>query len=143
MRIYFCGAILGGRDHLAVYQHMVGLLQLRGHEVLTAHVASPHVLEEERALTAREVFARDECWIRESDIMIAEISTPSLGVGYEIGRGLQLGMPVLCLHRAGLAVSRMISGNTAPNLQVRAYQNPEELDRHLEEFLTEISRKQQ
>ena len=31
--------------------------------------------------------------------MIAEVTVPSLGVGYEIGRAHVLEMPVLCLFR--------------------------------------------
>jgi nucleoside 2-deoxyribosyltransferase len=139
MMIYFCGAILGGRSDLAVYQHVVRYLQSKGHEVPTQHVANPDALQEERSLTARRVYARDEAWIRQSDLLIAEISTPSLGVGYEIGRGLQQGMPVLCLYRTGLEVSKMITGNTAPNLQVQAYQDMEDLNRHIDRFLAPFS----
>jgi nucleoside 2-deoxyribosyltransferase len=93
------------------------------------------VLQQERALTARQVYERDEAWIQQSDLLIAEISTPSLGVGYEIGRGLQQGMPVLCLYRSGLEVSKMITGNTSPNLQVQVYQDIEDLNRHIDRFL--------
>jgi nucleoside 2-deoxyribosyltransferase len=135
MIIYFCGAILGGRSDLTVYRHIVRHLQSKGHTVPTQHVANPDVLQEERALTARQVYERDEAWIQQSDLLIAEISTPSLGVGYEIGRGLQQGMPVLCLYRSGLEVSKMITGNTAPNLQVQVYQDIEDLNRHIDRFL--------
>jgi hypothetical protein len=139
MIIYFCGAILGGRDNLTVYQHVVRYLQSKGHTVPTQHVAYPDVLIEERGLTPREVYERDEAWMRQSNLLIAEISTPSLGVGYEIGRGLQQGMPVLCLYRAGLEVSKMITGNTAANLQVQAYQDIEDLSRHIDRFLAPFS----
>jgi hypothetical protein len=137
MRIYFCGSILGGRDNLAVYQHVVGRLQSMGHVVLTQHVANPDVLLEERSCTARAVYERDMAWLQQSDIMIAEISTPSLGVGYEIACGLQRQMPVLCLYRHGLDVSKMITGNTAPTLRVETYQDQTEMNRHIDQFLTD------
>ena len=136
MRIYFCGSILGGRDNLAVYQHIVGRLQSVGHIILTQHVANPDVLQEERSSTARAVYERDMAWLRQSDIMIAEISTPSLGVGYEIACGLQRKIPVLCLYRHGLEVSKMVTGNTARNLQVQTYQDLAELDQHIGQFMT-------
>lgn len=139
MIIYFCGAILGGRSDLTVYRHIVRYLQSKGHAVPTQHVANPDVLQEERAFTARQVYERDVAWIQQSDLLIAEISTPSLGVGYEIGRGLQQGMPVLCLYRSGLEVSRMITGNTAPNMQVQGYQDIEDLNRHIDRFLALFS----
>jgi hypothetical protein len=135
MQIYFCGAIMGGRDHLPAYRHIVGHLLSRGHIVPTVHVADPEVLNRESALSAREVFQRDEAWIRQADAMIAEISTPSLGVGYEIARGLQRGIPVLCLYRSDLTVSKMISGNTSPHLEVKTYDSPDELALLMDRFL--------
>jgi len=135
MRAYFCGAIAGGRDHLPIYRHIVEYLQSRGHEVLTDHVARPEVLKEESAFTAREVYDRDLAWMRQSAVMIAEVSTPSLGVGYEIACGLHVGMPILCLHREGLLVSKMITGNPDLNLHVHAYRDPDELIRHIDAFL--------
>jgi hypothetical protein len=135
MQIYFCGSILGGREREDVYRHIVEHLQAEGHTVPTEHVARPHVLAEERAFTPREVYERDLTWLQASDRMIAEISTPSLGVGYEIACGLQLSMPVLCLYRDGLHVSKMITGNSSPGLQVHSYRDMAELDRYIDGFL--------
>jgi 2'-deoxynucleoside 5'-phosphate N-hydrolase len=136
MKIYFCGAILGGREQLDVYRYIVSGLQARGHNVPTHHVASPNVLDEESTLTATMVFERDGEWLRTSDIMVAEVSTPSLGVGYEIACGLQRGIPVLCLYRQGIAVSKMITGNSSPNLQVKEYRDMSDLNRLIDQFLS-------
>ena len=53
MKIYFSGSISGGREHAAVYQHLVEHLQTLGHEVLSAHVADPDVLEREKDTAPR------------------------------------------------------------------------------------------
>jgi 2'-deoxynucleoside 5'-phosphate N-hydrolase len=135
MRIYFSGAISGGRDHLPIYQHIVARLKSLGHTVPTEHVADPDVLIEERAVSPRVVYDRDVAWIAESDAMIAEVSTPSLGVGYEIGYALQHGKPTLCAYRDGLFVSKMITGNPSPHLTVVIYRDDSELDRRIDEFL--------
>ncbi len=137
MQIYFCGAILGGRSRLDVYRHIVAGLQARGHEVPTHHVAGADVLEQESALSAQMVYERDSAWLSAADLMIAEVSTPSLGVGYEIAWGLQRGIPVLCLYQRGLSVSKMITGNTASNLRVHTYGDLAELDLHIDRFLSE------
>ena len=90
----------------------------------------------------REVYRRDIGWIEQSDAMVAEVSTPSLGVGYEVGYALHIAQPVLCLYRRGLFVSKMITGNPAPTLVVATYQNLDELDAHLDSFLGScVSRK--
>ena len=133
MRIYFSGAIAGGRGDLAVYQHIVKRLQTTGIEVPSAHVADPAVLTHESEISPREVYERDIRWVKESDAMIAEVSTPSLGVGYEVGHALHLGKPVLCLYRRGLFVSKMITGN--PALTVATYADSSELDAHLDAFV--------
>jgi nucleoside 2-deoxyribosyltransferase len=135
MKIYFSGAISAGRDHAAVYQHMVARLQAQGHTVLSAHVAEPDVLEREKDVPAPVVFDRDVKWIDECDLMIAEVSTPSTGVGYEYGYALQIGKPVLCAYRSGLRMSKMITGNPAPNLTVVTYADELELDQKVDAFL--------
>jgi nucleoside 2-deoxyribosyltransferase len=75
----------------------------------------------ERVVDPVEVYTRDVAWLREADALVAEVSTPSHGVGYEIALALTLGKPVLCLYRQGARVSKMITGNTEPALSVAAY----------------------
>ena len=72
--------------------------------------------------------------------MIAEVSTPSLGVGYEYALAVQLGKPVLCVYRSGVRLSKMITGNPAPNLTVAAYSNEAELDEQVVAFLKALTR---
>jgi nucleoside 2-deoxyribosyltransferase len=140
MKIYFSGSISGGRAHEAIYQHLVARLQAQGHDVLAAHVADPVALEREKDLPAREVFERDVKWVEACAAMIAEVSTPSLGVGYEYGLAVQLGKPVLCVYRAGLRMSKMITGNPAPNLTVATYSAEAELDDLVDVFLINLTR---
>jgi nucleoside 2-deoxyribosyltransferase len=138
MRLYFSGAIAGGREHLPVYQHIVARLQAAGLEVPSAHVADPDVLAHEAWLSPRAVYERDIRWVEESEAMIAEVSTPSLGVGYEVAHALHLGKPVLCLYRRDLFISKMITGNSAPGLAVAAYADLAELDAHLDAFVRSL-----
>jgi hypothetical protein len=57
-------------------------------------------------------------WLRAADLVLAEVSTPSLGVGFEIGHALAMGKRVICLHRLGGTgrLSAMIAGNPALSL---------------------------
>lgn len=135
MRIYFCGAIAAGRQNLPAYQHIVERLKNLGHRVLTEHVADPDVLASERTITPRRVFERDAAWMLESDVVIAEVSTPSLGVGYEIASALQMGKSTLCLYRRGLQISKIITGNTSPAMTLATWVELPELDRHIDAFL--------
>ncbi len=139
MKIYFSGSISGGREHAAIYQQLVAHLQSLGHDVLSAHVADPAVLEREQDTPPRLVFERDVAWVQQCDAMIAEVSTPSLGVGYEYGLAVQLGKPVLCVYRAGVRLSKMITGNPAPNLKVAAYATEADLERLTLAFLEALT----
>jgi nucleoside 2-deoxyribosyltransferase len=140
MKIYFSGAISGGRADAAIYQRMVARMQAQGHEVLSAHVADPAVLEHEKDVSPRVVFDRDVAWIDECDAVVAEVSIPSTGVGYEYGYALQIGKPVLCVYRTGMRMSKMITGNPAPNLTVAMYADEAELDAKVDAFLDGLTR---
>jgi nucleoside 2-deoxyribosyltransferase len=137
MNIYFACSITGGRDFESVYQVIIKALAENNHQVPTAHLAETGVSALEAAMDPFEVYARDTNWIRASDALIAEVSVPSHGVGYEIGFALGLGKPVLALYEEGRKVSKMISGNPDPNLSVRAYKSPENAVELIREFLAD------
>lgn len=104
----------------------------------TAHLAEAGVVDEEKRIDPRTVYERDVAWMRSADALIAEVSVPSHGVGYEIGYALELGKPVLCLHEQGRAVSKMITGNPHPNLTVSAYQDPIQAADLTREFVSRL-----
>lgn len=126
MNIYFACSITGGREFEGVYQDLTAALLADGHEVPTAHLADSSVVQLEGMVSPLEVYERDVKWIKEADALIAEVSVPSHGVGYEVGYALYAGKRVLCLSQQGRKVSKMISGNPDSNLLVRTYQNNQE-----------------
>lgn len=136
MNIYFACSITGGRELEAVYQQMVTALEADGHIIPTSHLAQAEAMQGERALTPRDVYERDVNWIRACDVMIAEVSVPSHGVGYEIGFALNLRKPVLCIYEEGRRVSKMITGNADPALTIRAYTTLEESLLFMRTFLS-------
>lgn len=121
MKIYFSGAISAGRERQPLYARIVAFMQNRGMEVLSAHVAHANVLHAEAQITAPEIFTRDMRMIAACDAMIAEVSRPSLGVGFEIATALQLRRRVLCLCDKEVFLTRMLTGNTDDNLKIVFY----------------------
>ena len=121
MNIYFSCSITGGRAEEATYQAIVKLLEEEGYEVPTAHLSETGVVLLEDVVDAVEIFTRDMAWIRNCDAVVAEVSSPSHGVGYEIAYALSLGKPVFCCHKNGKRVSKIITGNTTPGLTVASY----------------------
>src|SRR5258706_5056660 len=104
-----------------MYTAIVDDLQAQGHEVLNSHLARQGVVLLEQRMDPREVYQRDLFWIKGCDLLVAEVSTPSHGVGYEIALALTLRKPVLCLYRQTARVSRMITGNDEPTITVAIY----------------------
>ena len=123
MKIYFAGAIRGGRQDASTYHAMIAHLQTHA-EVLTEHVGNKALSDGgEHDLSDKEIHARDLAWLEECDAVVAEVTTPSLGVGYELGVAEKLGKPILCLFDAAnpdFRLSAMLSGN--PKVTVARYQ---------------------
>ena len=113
MKIYFAGAIRGGREDAQLYEKLIAYLNEKG-QVLTEHIGSTDLNREgETSSKDEEIYNRDIKWLQSADIVVAEVTTPSLGVGYELGIAEKLNIPVLCLYRPDQRnrLSAMISGN--------------------------------
>jgi 2'-deoxynucleoside 5'-phosphate N-hydrolase len=138
MNIYFACSITGGREFEADYQEIVAALKADGHEIPTSHLAQSDVMENERQLTPQNVYERDVNWIKNCDVLIAEVSVPSHGVGYEIGFALNIGKPVLCVYQKNRRVSKMITGNLDPKLNTQSYANMEEVISQIRFFIANL-----
>ena len=113
MKIYFAGAIRGGREDAQLYEKLIAYLKEKG-QVLTEHIGNTDLSwGGETSSKDEEIYNRDIKWLQSADIVVAEVTTPSLGVGYELGIAEKLNIPVLCLYRPdkGNRLSAMISGN--------------------------------
>ncbi|MDX1435966.1 MAG: nucleoside 2-deoxyribosyltransferase, partial [Anaerolineales bacterium] len=95
MNVYFACSITGGREDQPAYEAIVRAMLEDGHAVPTAHLADTGVIYLEEVVEPVEVYTRDVEWVAASDALVAEVSTPSHGVGYEISYALSLGKPVL------------------------------------------------
>jgi 2'-deoxynucleoside 5'-phosphate N-hydrolase len=120
--IYFSGSISGGREDVETYRTIVDALQTAGHRVFAGMVTATHIGAGGEDLTAAEIFARDIGWIEEvaraGGVLVAEVSRPSTGVGYEIAFARhRLDMPVICLYRP--AFTRRCSGMIAGDRAIR------------------------
>ncbi len=139
MKIYLSGAIRGGRELQKNYQIIHDYLQENGHEILTHHVASPNAIEIEESMIDTEIYSQDIIWLQECNIVIAEVSIPSTGVGYEIAYALALNKPVLAVYEENRVISAMILGNPSPNLTVHSYHSIPKLLFQIKHFLSSVS----
>jgi nucleoside 2-deoxyribosyltransferase len=138
MNIYFSCSITGGRNDQQVYEAIVNALLEDGHEVPTAILASDDVMALEKIIQPEEVYLRDVAWVEGCDVLIAEVSTPSHGVGYEIALALSLGKPVFCCYQKDRQVSKMILGNNHPRIRLAAYNHSHEAVNAVRNFLRNL-----
>ena len=141
MKIYFACSISGGRKDEKAYQYLVKVLVELGIDVPTAHIAETGIEAKDGHEDPQDIYKRDVDWIKESDMLVAEVSTPSHGVGYEIGYALSLEKPVLCLYNQEVVVSKMITGNPHPLLSVKAYRDLFEAEQILQTYLAKFGMK--
>ncbi|MBA5729585.1 nucleoside 2-deoxyribosyltransferase [Aerococcaceae bacterium INB8] len=111
MKVYFAASIRGGRADISIYKQLIAYLS-NNHEVLTEHIGDDSIIasgEVER--TDKAIRDRDIQWIEEWDVMVAETTNPSLGVGYELAYAEHIGKPVIIIHRTNQSqLSAMIAG---------------------------------
>jgi nucleoside 2-deoxyribosyltransferase len=138
MKIYFACSISGGRQDEGVYQKMVQVLLSMGMDVPSAHISETGIEQIDGLEEASDIYQRDVNWIEESDLLIAEVSTPSHGVGYEIAYALNLSKPVFCLYNQGEVVSKMITGNSHSLLTVSSYQEWTDAEIKLREYILNL-----
>ena len=134
-KIYFAGAIRGGRDDVHLYGELVRYLGGFG-RVLTYHVADLKLdAAGDEGISEEAIYRRDMGWLDRADVVVAEVTTPSLGVGYEIAAAEARGKPVLCLFRdqGRRHLSAMLAGN--PAVVVGRYRSLAEATAHITRFL--------
>lgn len=124
LKIYFGGSIKGGRSKAEDYKKIVDYLKTIG-TVLDEHVADPNLKSSGESINSVEIYNRDISWINECDILIAEVTVPSLGVGYEIGYAESLNKRIICLYQNNASISAMIKGND--NITHISYDDIDEL----------------
>lgn len=112
-KVYFAGSIRAGRDDAGLYFDIINLVNTK-HKVLTEHIGCKDLASMgEQGMTDEQIYERDCKWIRECDVLLAEVTQVSLGVGYEIAYAESLGKKIVCLYREseGKRLSAMINGN--------------------------------
>jgi len=138
-KIYFAAAMRGDRSNLGDDKKIIEGLKQLGYRILTEWVVDD-VLDIERGATPEEIFERDVEMLDKCDVLVADISYPSLGVGFEIAYTLLNGKPVIAFCREDRVekTSALIRGVKWSNFRLVIYSNVDELlkilDKKLKEF---------
>ena len=136
--IYFCGSKFGGRQDEILYNILFKKLERFG-DVIQPFDPEKGINQigsrREHRLSMHD---RDVVLLTMCDVMVAEVTHPSLGVGYEIGRAVELGKPVLCLYRPlpRKKLSGLLRGmDNSEYLRVVDYDAPDQVDQIFQDFI--------
>ncbi len=134
-KVYFACSIRGGGD-TSLYQAIVDAIKLAGGDVLSEVFVHDAINYGGSPLPSDEIYKRDVQMIHDSDIMIAEVTNPSLGVGYELAYAEKLGRPILCLFNTNSTnkLSAMVAGN---NYNIIEYMEPSEITEKVRIFMND------
>ena len=125
-KVYFAGSIRGGRVDAELYRRIIAYIN-RTDTVLTEHVGdlSLSVLEGSASAEAA-IYDQDTARLRECDLLVAECTCPSLGVGYELAYAEKLGKPCHVFYDRGKTqLSAMLTGD--PYVVIHPYTGEDEI----------------
>jgi len=138
VRIYLAASMTSPAAEIAVVRHLLAALEGEGHVVPSRHVAdAAAAMTRDAQLSDAQLAARDLAWLAECDAVIAEVSTPSHGVGVEVMAASAAGIPVLALARHGVGVSRLLKG--LPGVRAVAYRTIEQALAEVADFLSRLA----
>ncbi|MBZ5588904.1 MAG: nucleoside 2-deoxyribosyltransferase [Acidobacteriia bacterium] len=136
MRVYLAAAMTNASRDVGAIGALLEAIESCGHEVPTRHVADPLGREVEGPATDGEIARRDLDWVASCDALVAEVSTPSHGVGVEVATALRHGLPVFLVHRRDAQVSRLLLG--LAGVEAGAYSMTAEAAEAVRSFLKRI-----
>ena len=112
MKIYVSGSIYEGRQKIETYRTIINALEEFG-VVCDKQIIDEDVLKKEEFQSDEDIFKNLENELTTSDLVFAEVTVPSLGVGYELGLADHLGKKIIAVYDLNVIdkVSTMIRGN--------------------------------
>ena len=146
MRVYLACTVRGERGGVAAARVIAARLAAHGHDVMTTHLLDDHADAEEARLSEEAVYRRDIDWLSRCDMLIAEASGSSYGVGFEVGyvlgRAAQTGQRVVLLYDRArrAAISRLIMGACDAACRTFEYSSLAELATFIDTITDEMPR---
>ena len=137
-KVYFACAIRAGGD-TSSYSRIVEAIKISGGEVLSEIFVHDAIHYAGSQLPVEKIYQRDTQMIQDADVIVAEVTNPSLGVGYELAYAQNLGKPILCLFNkeSGNNLSAMVAGNSY-NTNVDYSKDDSSLEKSISHFLASL-----
>jgi 2'-deoxynucleoside 5'-phosphate N-hydrolase len=105
VKVYLSVPIIANRS-LDTARLMARAIEAAGHEMI-----APWVITDQEIRPARSVniFTRDKAAVEDSDVIVADVSKPSTGVGMEVMIAYHTKKRIVLVAREGSTVTRMLT----------------------------------
>jgi len=137
MRVYLAAAMTSEDRDTDAVRALRDHVESLGHEIPSRHVAEPTGRQMDSSLSNAQLAARDIAWVVGCDALVAEVSTPSHGVGIEVALASFREIPVLLVYRKGRRVSRLLLG--LDGIRAVAYESQSDCASAVAAFLAEFA----
>jgi len=139
MEIYFAAPVTNRISNINLYSRIIKCLSRYG-TVLNEKIGDKNFWKKRKRgnFSKRKTHDFDLKLLLKSEVVVAEISTSSLGVGYEIGRAIERKKPVLVLYNATVEkkLSPMITGSS--DVVSHSYKTFADIEMIIDEFFNSL-----
>lgn len=129
LQIYVAVPLRNGRD-IELSRKIIKLIQDLGHNVISDWLL---LSDPNPGLSPSGIYERDYKAISSCDLILAEVSNPSIGIGMEIVLGKYLGKKIICIHKKENKVSNLLLGT--PKIIILSYSDENNLKKVLQKYL--------
>lgn len=129
LKVYFACSIHGEKGGQAEKDLIVKTINNLGHRVLTEIFPTDGIHARGAKLGPFAIYKEDMDWIKESDVLVADVTRISLGVGYEVGWSVAKKKKVVALYnkkKKGV-LSFMLQGNKEESFHLHYWKSEKEL----------------
>ncbi len=139
MKVYFTASVAGKIQYLSNYLKIIATLKKFGNEVISEHIidTTTNQLRTEKKDDRLEFQEKLDNWIHNCDCVVAEVSYPSISVGFEISLALNHSKPVLLLYSGQTKPPSLLAQYKSENLICENYFD-DDIGRTLEDFISYV-----
>lgn len=130
MKIYFAFSIRGSKRDDSLIKEIYDFLKEKGHLITTEF----NIIQtySEKIFSDYDIYKRDIEALLDSEVLLADVNSPSLGVGFEIAYALFNKKKVIAFIQENKTLSAMINGN--PEITLIRYKNLNDLKEQLNKY---------
>lgn len=140
MKFYLSAPITQADDESRVVAKEIYTKLLKHGSVLDEHVVRDDVLgwSDKQEKEGFNFYEFDTKKIEESNAVVALVTNPSTGIGYELAYALDRGKPVLALCKEGIHLTKMLTHNTNPLFKCSFYSSTSEIEKLVSSFVGKV-----